>query len=180
VICFRYLINPSTLFVIQWEPRYHMTDWTLQSSDTPVQLILESWDHYPAREPTSTHGFLCFIAVTRIHRLFPTVPHRPLTSPTVPGRHSQSPVTPHRLLRFTLISAIHSQSSCTPTHYCLRLPGPSSSVVTAVFRFCRQGWGIFRRPVRSRGLGSLFSGPCRAPGRLGTLHRILSPIREDL
>jgi len=77
------------------------------------------------------------------------VRHRPLPSlqsPTVPGRHSQPPVTPHRPLPFTLIQAIHPQSSCTPTHYCLRLPGPSSSVITAVFRFCRPGRDISAVP----------------------------------
>ena len=112
--------------------------------------------------------------VTSIHRQSPAVRRRPLPSlgsPTVPGRHSQSPVTPHRPLPFTPIQAIHPQASCTPTHYCLRLPGPSSSVITAVFRFCRRGRDIFRRPVRSRGLGSPSSGPCRAPGRLRTLDR---------
>jgi len=41
-----------------------MADWTFQSSNTPVQLILESWDHYLVLEPTSTYSFLYFIAVT--------------------------------------------------------------------------------------------------------------------
>jgi len=43
-----------------------MADGTFQSSNTPVQLILESWDHYLELEPTSTYSFLYFIAVTGI------------------------------------------------------------------------------------------------------------------
>jgi len=55
-----------------------MADWTLQSTNTPVQLRLESWDHYPALEPTSTQSFLYFIAITGIHRQSPAARPSPL------------------------------------------------------------------------------------------------------
>ena len=68
-----------------------MADWTLQSFNTPVQLILESWDHYPALEPTITHSFLYFIAVTGIHRQSPAAAYCPRSSFTVPRRPPPSP-----------------------------------------------------------------------------------------
>ncbi|RPB02263.1 hypothetical protein L873DRAFT_446198 [Choiromyces venosus 120613-1] len=101
-------------------------------------------------------------------------PCRPLPTPQSPRvSYSPSPslAVTHSPPRSPIIPALHLlPSSPHPSYYCLRLPGPSSFVITAVFRFCRRERDILRRPVRSRALGSPSSGPCRSPGPLRTLN----------
>ena len=112
----------------------------------------------------------------------PVIPRSPLPSPAVPCRLPQSPVVPSRPLQspvvpcrpppLTTIPTTNSQSSRTPCLLVSQIAVPSSLLKTAVFRFCGRGRHIFSRPVRSRALGSPSSGPCRAPGPLGTLLQV--------
>jgi len=136
-----------------------MANWTLQSSNTPVQLILDSWDHYPALEPTSTHSFLYFIAVTGIHRQSPAVVYCPRSLFKVPCRPLPSP-------------AVYSNSSTPPPvlshlHTLLsQVAWPMVLSNNSRLEILRTGTGHFppSHPVQ----GSLQS-VLRAPGRLGTL-----------
>jgi len=73
----------------------------------------------------------------------PVIPRRPPSSPFVP-------FVPCRPPPLTIIPTTNPQSSCTPCILVCQIAGPSSSLKTAVFRFCRRGRHIFCRPVRSR------------------------------
>ena len=82
------------------------------------------------------------------------VPCRPQLSPAVPCSLPQSPVVPCRPPPLTTIPTTNPQSSCRPCILVSQIAVPSSSLKTAVFRFCGRGRHIFCRPVRSRALGS--------------------------
>jgi len=117
---------------------------------------------------TRTHHTNCIpslIPVTSIHYSVPLSP----TVPAFPCSLPQSPVVPCRPPPLTTIPTTNPQSSCRPCILVSQIAVPSSSLKTAVFRFCGRGRHISCRPVRSRALGSPSSGPCRAPGPLGTL-----------
>ena len=116
-------------------------------------------------------------------------PHRCLHRLYITGSWHKSPVVFHRRglclavlsspRRLSAVTCSHLSSFTFPavpyglqapkTKYCLRLPVLRSLLITAVISFYGRGRDIFRRPVLSRALGSPSTGPCRGPGRLGTL-----------
>ena len=63
------------------------------------------------------------------------------------------------------------------THFCLRLPGPSSLAITAGFRFYRLGRDIFCSPVRSRALCG-YEVPIADEGRVGEGKKVESRRKQ--
>ena len=113
---------------------------------SPRQLSAVAWRHSPSSTvPTITCRHLSS-----------------LTFPTVPYRQPQSQQQTYRL-------------QAPKTKYCLRLPILPSLLITAIVSFYGRGRDIFRRPVPCMALGSQSTGPCRSPGRLGTLPVPLIP-----